>query len=109
MRRKKHTPLEPLPDDMPGLPPGMFYRVWRENVFSIGPLYWLTVREEGRWCSRAVGRDVRIRVDEDTDPAEAVRQAGRAAMADIASRRQQVAVWGRTDRYVGDHGRETSE
>ncbi|GGQ07836.1 hypothetical protein BKA00_007438 [Actinomadura coerulea] len=103
------VPELPLPDDVPELPAGCFYRVKREDLVSIGPRFTVEIRRQGKRFSHAVyGTETRIVLDKDSDPEVAVRQACRSAVAEMTIREQERAVWRGADRYVGDHGREAS-
>lgn len=100
------TPKIPLPEDVPKLPPGMFYRVARDRASTV-PFYWVEVREPGKWMSREV-RAVRVHA-ESGGVVRALREACERAAAEAWELAKLRANWRELKRYVGDHGREAAK
>lgn len=95
-----------LPHDVPKLPPGMFYRVARDSAFAV-PVYWVEVREPGKWMSREV-RAVRVHA-ESGGAVRALREACERAAAEAWELAKLRANWRELERYVGDHGWENAK
>ena len=102
-------PELPLPDDVPALPAGRFYRVKRTDMAFAPPAYAVEIREQGKRFSRRVhGTETRVKLDGYGDAEDAVIQACIDAFYAMLDRDDERAAAMDAELYVGDHGREAS-